>query len=126
MSPKKVLTVAGSDCSGGAGIQADLKTFQERDVYGMVAVTCLVAMVPENWHHIVTPVDTDMIEKHFDTTNPWDQSVLAAIMTNVLAYVEVQAEQDGVNMERAMKDFYELNLVDYRNQVKENLKKVSK
>ena len=66
---------------------------------------------------------TDMIEKHFDTTNPWDQSVLAAIMTNVLAYVEVQAEQDGVNMERAMKDFYELNLVDYRNQVKENLKK---
>ena len=69
---------------------------------------------------------TDMIEKHFDTTNPWDQSVLAAIMTNVLAYVEVQAEQDGVNMARAMKDFYELNLVDYRNQVKENLKKVSK
>ena len=69
---------------------------------------------------------TDMIEKHFDTTNPWDQSVLAAIMTNVLAYVEVQAEQDGVNMERAMKDSYELNLVDYRNQVKENLKKVSK
>ena len=69
---------------------------------------------------------TDMIEKHFDTTNPWDQSVLAAIMTNVLAYVEVQAEQDGVNMERAMKDFYELNLVDYRNQVKENLKKVKK
>ena len=69
---------------------------------------------------------TDMIEKHFDTTNPWDQSVLAAIMTNVLAYVEVQAEQDGVNMECAMKDFYELNLVDYRNQVKENLKKVSK
>ena len=69
---------------------------------------------------------TDMIEKHFDTTNPWDQSVLAAIMTNVLAYVDVQAEQDGVNMERAMKDFYELNLVDYRNQVKENLKKVKK
>ena len=69
---------------------------------------------------------TDMIEKHFDTTNPWDQSVLAAIMTNVLAYVEVQAEQDGVNMERAMKEFYEMNLVDYRNQVKENLKKVKK
>ena len=69
---------------------------------------------------------TDMIEKHFDTTNPWDQSVLAAIMTNVLAYVEVQAEQDGVNMERAMKEFYEMNLVDYRNQVKENLKKESK
>ena len=42
--PKKVLTIAGSDCSGGAGLQADLKTFQERGVYGMTAVTCLVAM----------------------------------------------------------------------------------
>ena len=30
---------------------------------------------------------TEMIEKHFDTTNPWDQNVLIAIMTNVLAYV---------------------------------------
>ena len=69
---------------------------------------------------------TDMIEKHFDTTNPWDQNVLIAIMTNVLAYVEVQGELDGVNMERAMKEFYEMNLVDYRNQVKENLKKESK
>ena len=66
MEPKKVLTVAGSDCSGGAGIQADLKTFQERDVYGMCSVTCLVAMEPATWHHIVTAVDTDMIEKQFN------------------------------------------------------------
>ena len=67
---------------------------------------------------------TDMIEEHFDTTNPWDQNVLMAIMTNVLAYVEVQGELDGVIMERAMKEFYEMNLVDYRQQVKENLTKV--
>lgn len=67
---------------------------------------------------------TDMIEEHFDTTNPWDQNVLMAIMTNVLAYVEVQGELDGVKMERAMKEFYEMNLVDYRQQVKENLTKV--
>ena len=71
-------------------------------------------------------VFTDMIEEHFDTSNPWDQSVLSAIMTNVLAYIEVQAELDGVNMEHAMKDFYQVNLEDYRKQVKENLKKVNK
>lgn len=40
---KKVLTIAGSDCSGGAGIQADLKTMLANDVYGMSAITALTA-----------------------------------------------------------------------------------
>src|SRR5699024_10866205 len=37
------LTIAGTDPTGGAGIQADLKTFQEREVYGMSVVTSAVA-----------------------------------------------------------------------------------
>ena len=36
---KKVLTIAGSDCSGGAGIQADLKTMLANGVYGMSVIT---------------------------------------------------------------------------------------
>jgi hydroxymethylpyrimidine/phosphomethylpyrimidine kinase len=40
------LTIAGSDCSAGAGIQADLKTFSALDVYGLTAVTSVVAEVP--------------------------------------------------------------------------------
>lgn len=40
---KQVLTIAGSDSGGGAGIQADLKTFQERKVFGMSVIVAVTA-----------------------------------------------------------------------------------
>lgn len=40
---KTALTIAGSDCSGGAGIQADLKTFSAHGVFGMSVITSVVA-----------------------------------------------------------------------------------
>lgn len=40
---KKVLSIAGSDCSGGAGIQADLKTVTAHKMYGMTVITALTA-----------------------------------------------------------------------------------
>lgn len=45
-TPVTALTIAGSDNSAGAGIQADLKTFSHFGVYGLTAVTCVVAEVP--------------------------------------------------------------------------------
>lgn len=42
-APPVALTIAGSDCSAGAGLQADLKTFQHFGVHGLTAVTCVVS-----------------------------------------------------------------------------------
>ncbi|MEW9677113.1 pyridoxine/pyridoxal/pyridoxamine kinase [Lentibacillus sp. L22] len=67
MPMKKTLTLAGSDSSGGAGIQADLKTFQELDVYGMNALTSIVTMDPDNWSHGVHPIDVDIVEQQLNT-----------------------------------------------------------
>lgn len=45
-APPVALTIAGSDNSCGAGLQADLKTFTAHGVYGLTAVTCVVSEVP--------------------------------------------------------------------------------
>lgn len=61
------MTIAGSDTSGGAGMEADLKTFQEMGIYGMVAITCIVAQRPDNWAHDIYPIDLDLIKKQLAT-----------------------------------------------------------
>ena len=57
---KKVLSIAGSDCSGGAGIQADLKTFSAHGVFGM---SVIVSVVAENTSRVIDIQDItpDMI-----------------------------------------------------------------
>lgn len=67
-TPFKALTIAGSDTSGGAGLEADLKTFQEHGVYGMVALTCIVAQNPDaDWRHDVYPIDLAVVEAQLAT-----------------------------------------------------------
>ena len=59
------LTIAGSDCSAGAGIQADLKTFTALGVYGLTAITCVVAEVPRKVSRI-EPVPGKMVREQID------------------------------------------------------------
>ena len=67
-TPFKALTIAGSDTSGGAGLEADLKTFQEHGVFGMVALTCIVAQNPDaDWHHDVFPIELAVVEAQLAT-----------------------------------------------------------
>nr|WP_092074625.1 pyridoxine/pyridoxal/pyridoxamine kinase [Dendrosporobacter quercicolus]NSL47584.1 pyridoxine/pyridoxal/pyridoxamine kinase [Dendrosporobacter quercicolus DSM 1736]SDN05947.1 pyridoxine kinase [Dendrosporobacter quercicolus] len=90
MTIVKAITVAGSDTSGGAGLQADLKTFQEFGIYGMTAITVIVAQNPaKDWAHDVYPLPLATIEAQLET-------VLAgigvhALKTGMLATSEVIA-----------------------------------
>jgi len=59
-SPPVALTIAGSDCSAGAGIQADLKTFQHFRVHGLTAVTCVVSETA-NIVRVVHPVPVEIV-----------------------------------------------------------------
>ncbi len=56
-----VLTIAGSDCSSGAGLQADLKTFQYFQLHGLTAVTSIVSETPTQVRRI-EPVSPAMVE----------------------------------------------------------------
>src|SRR5699024_8287628 len=65
---KKALILAGSDPNRGESIKADMKTFQEYDVYGMTSLTSIVTMDPnESWSHGVFPIDVAIVEKQLDT-----------------------------------------------------------
>ncbi|MBD8006583.1 bifunctional hydroxymethylpyrimidine kinase/phosphomethylpyrimidine kinase [Bacillus norwichensis] len=61
MSIPRALSIAGSAARGGAGIQADLKTFQEMDVFGLSAITAIVANHPRT-DQGVFPLAFDAIE----------------------------------------------------------------
>ncbi len=65
MDIKKVLTIAGSDCSGGAGIQADLKTIAAHKLYGMSAITSLTAQNTTGVYGI-SDVAPEFLEKQLD------------------------------------------------------------
>jgi len=64
--PSRVMTIAGSASGGSAGIQADLKTFQELDVYGMSVVTAIVGRHPVTDKN-VHPMTIEAIEAQFAT-----------------------------------------------------------
>ncbi len=61
----RALTIAGSDCSGGAGIQADLKTFTVFRVYGMSAITALTAQNTRGVSGIF-PVSPEFVRAQID------------------------------------------------------------
>jgi hydroxymethylpyrimidine/phosphomethylpyrimidine kinase len=91
------LTVGGSDCSAGAGVQADLKTFTALGVYGLTAVTCIVAEVPRRVSRI-EPVTARMVREQIEVL--LKNFRIGAIKTGLLCSAEIvcavaQAIQDS-------------------------------
>lgn len=80
---EKILTIAGSDCSGGAGIQADLKTFSAYKTYGMSVITSVTA---QNTEGVIDVVDlpSENIGKQLDAvfTDIYPDAIKIGMISN--------------------------------------------
>jgi hydroxymethylpyrimidine/phosphomethylpyrimidine kinase len=85
-SPPVALTIAGSDSSAGAGVQADLKTFSALGVYGLTAVTCVVAETPGSVSRI-EPVSPEIVREQI--TLLFRNFPIAAAKTGLLYAAEI-------------------------------------
>lgn len=81
-----LLSIAGSDPSGGAGLQADIKTFSALRCYGMAAVTALTA---QNTRHVAraAPVPADFVAAQIDTI--FEDVDVDAVKIGMLALPEI-------------------------------------
>lgn len=100
MEPRAIpvaLTIAGSDCSAGAGAQADLKTFQSFGVYGLTALTCVVAETPGKVRRI-QPVEVEVVTEQIELL--LENFPVAAIKTGLLYSAEIVARVAAILHER--------------------------
>ena len=85
---KKVATIAGSDATGGGGLEADLKTFEEFGTFGLVAITSIVTLDPANGTHQLHALPLELIQEQIASVfaGPID-----AIKTGLLPSKEIIA-----------------------------------
>ena len=87
------LSIAGSDCSGGAGIQADIKTMTMNGVYAMTAITALTAQNTMGVEDILE-ISPDFLKRQIDMifTDIYPDAVKIGMVSNS-ELIEVIAER---------------------------------
>lgn len=85
--------IAGSEATGGAGLQADLKTFEKLGVYGVGTITCIVSFDPKaGWGHRFVPIDGQVIADQIEAaTAAHDLDVVKIGMLGTPTTVETVA-----------------------------------
>lgn len=85
--------IAGSEATGGAGLQADLRTFQELGTYGVGTVTCIVSFDPKaNWGHRFVPIEPQVVADQIEAaTSAYDLDVVKIGMLGTPATIDVVA-----------------------------------
>ena len=93
-TPAVTLTIAGSEATGGAGAQADLRTFQELGVYGITALTCIVSFDPkDSWNHRFVPVQPEVIADQLEAIqSTYDLQTVKIGMLGTPATIETVAK----------------------------------
>ncbi|MEB8125612.1 bifunctional hydroxymethylpyrimidine kinase/phosphomethylpyrimidine kinase [Staphylococcus succinus] len=84
--PKIALTIAGTDPTGGAGVMADLKSFHACGVYGMAAVTSIVAQNTKGVQHIHN-LETSWLSEQLESV--YDDELPQALKTGMIASKEM-------------------------------------
>ncbi|MGL5089293.1 MAG: bifunctional hydroxymethylpyrimidine kinase/phosphomethylpyrimidine kinase [Fusobacteriaceae bacterium] len=83
---KNILTIAGSDSCGGAGIQADLKAMSAQGVYGMSVITAITAQ-NTNGVFAVQEINLDIIKKQIEVL--YDDIDISAVKVGMLSSSEI-------------------------------------
>lgn len=119
----KALTIAGSDSGAGAGIQADLKTFQALDVYGLTAITAITAQNTTGVQS-VCPISTEMVQQQlhsvFTDLRPdaiktgmlYDTAMIEAVVEMLQKYQPIQLVVDPVMMAKGGSSLLDMSAVD--------------
>ena len=100
---KNVLSIAGSDCSAGAGIQADLKTFAANEVYGMTVITSLTAQNPQKVK-MIENVSIEMLKSQIE-------AILDTIKVSAIKIGMINTKENGKIIYESLLKYKPKNIV---------------